>query len=96
MKDVTIDGRQIGPDHPPYIIAELSANHNGSIERALETMDEAKRRGASAVLQYRWEVVVSSGVFDIGMFGNFGVRRGQVFRAQSVNVVVPGNPGEDL
>ncbi len=49
MKDVTIDGTKIGPKHPPYIIAELSANHNGSLERALETIDEAKRRGASAI-----------------------------------------------
>ena len=49
MKNVTIDGVQIGPEHPPYIIAELSANHNGSMDRALETMNEAKRRGASAV-----------------------------------------------
>lgn len=46
---VTIDGRNIGPGHPPYIIAELSANHNGSLERALETIDEAHRRGADAV-----------------------------------------------
>ncbi|MCR8913701.1 pseudaminic acid synthase [Marinobacter panjinensis] len=49
MKDVTIDGRKIGPDHPPYIIAELSANHNGSLERALKTIDEAKQCGASAI-----------------------------------------------
>jgi pseudaminic acid synthase len=49
MKNVIIDGVQIGPEHPPYIIAELSANHNGSLECALETIDEAKRRGASAV-----------------------------------------------
>lgn len=46
---ISIDGVKIGPEHPPYIIAELSANHNGSLERALETIDEAKRRGASAI-----------------------------------------------
>ncbi|MGM0826323.1 MAG: pseudaminic acid synthase [Pseudomonadota bacterium] len=46
---VTINGVSIGPEHPPYIIAELSANHNGSLERALETIDEAKRCGASAI-----------------------------------------------
>ena len=46
---VNIDGVAIGPGHPPYIIAELSANHNGSLERALSTIDEAKRRGASAI-----------------------------------------------
>ncbi len=44
-----INGRKIGPDHPPYIIAELSANHNGSLERALQTIDAAKRCGASAI-----------------------------------------------
>ena len=45
----SIEGRAIGPDHPPYIIAELSANHNGSLERALETIDAAQRCGADAI-----------------------------------------------
>lgn len=49
MKDVVIEGVKIGPDHPPYIIAELSANHNGSLEHALATIDEAQKRGASAI-----------------------------------------------
>ena len=44
-----IENRLIGPDEPPYIIAELSANHNGSLERALETIDAAKRCGADAI-----------------------------------------------
>ena len=44
-----INGRIIGPDQPPYIIAELSANHNGSIERAFETIDAAMRCGADAI-----------------------------------------------
>jgi pseudaminic acid synthase len=44
-----IQGRKIGPGHPPYIIAELSANHNGSIDRALETINEAHRCGADAI-----------------------------------------------
>ena len=44
-----INDRVIGPDQPPYIIAELSANHNGSLERALKTIDEAKRCGADAI-----------------------------------------------
>lgn len=44
-----INGRHIGPEHPPYIIAELSANHNGSLERALETIDAAQRCGADAI-----------------------------------------------
>jgi len=49
MSKITIEGRPIGPDYPPYIIAELSANHNGSLERALQTIDEAKRCGADAI-----------------------------------------------
>ena len=44
-----IDGRLIGPDQPPYIIAELSANHNGSLDRALESIDAAQRCGADAI-----------------------------------------------
>jgi pseudaminic acid synthase len=44
-----IDERKLGFGYQPYIIAELSANHNGSIERALATIDEAKRCGADAV-----------------------------------------------
>ena len=46
---LTIDGRAIGPDEPPYIVAELSANHNGSLERALETIEFAKSSGADAI-----------------------------------------------
>jgi pseudaminic acid synthase len=44
-----IDGKKIGKDFPPFIIAELSANHNGSIERALKIIEMAKVSGADAV-----------------------------------------------
>ncbi|TWU69331.1 pseudaminic acid synthase [Shewanella algae] len=46
---ITIDGRKIGPDFPPFIIAELSANHNGDINRAFKIMEEAKKAGADAI-----------------------------------------------
>ena len=46
---ITIDNRKIGLDYPPYIIAELSANHNGDINRAYQIMEEAKKAGADAI-----------------------------------------------
>jgi len=46
---LSIDHRLIGPEHPPYIVAELSANHNGSLERALATIDAAQQCGADAI-----------------------------------------------
>ena len=49
LDSIRIDGRLIGPSEPPYVIAELSANHNGSIETALKIIEEAKRSGADAV-----------------------------------------------
>ncbi len=49
MRSITINNRQIGQDFPPYIIAEMSANHNGKIERALQTILAAKESGADAI-----------------------------------------------
>ncbi|TVL51521.1 pseudaminic acid synthase [Shewanella algae] len=46
---IEIDGKKIGPSYKPYIIAELSANHNGSIESALKTIVEAANCGADAI-----------------------------------------------
>ncbi len=46
---VKIDGREIGPGHPPYIVAEMSGNHNGEIGRAKALIDAAKAAGADAV-----------------------------------------------
>ncbi|MBV9549747.1 MAG: pseudaminic acid synthase [Alphaproteobacteria bacterium] len=44
-----INGKEIGPGHPPYIVAEMSANHNGSLERAFATIDAAQHAGADAI-----------------------------------------------
>lgn len=49
VSDIVIAGRPIGPDHEPYIICELSANHNGSLDRALKMIDAAAATGADAI-----------------------------------------------
>ena len=48
-KSIKIDGKSIGSDHPPYIIAEMSANHNGELERAKKIIDMTKSMGADAI-----------------------------------------------
>lgn len=45
----SINGRKIGRSYPPYVIAEMSANHNGDIQNAYQIIDMAKRAGADAV-----------------------------------------------
>lgn len=49
MQQIEIAGRPIGPAYLPYVIAELSANHNGKLETALRILEEAKKAGADAV-----------------------------------------------
>jgi N-acetylneuraminate synthase len=47
--NISITGRPIGPDHPPFVISELWANHNGSLDAALRLIDAAAKTGADAV-----------------------------------------------
>lgn len=49
MKSIQIAGRHIGPNHTPFIIAEMSGNHNQSLERALEIVEAVARTGAHAL-----------------------------------------------
>lgn len=44
-----IGNREIGLNHPPYIIAEIGVNHDGEVERALELTDAAAQAGADAI-----------------------------------------------
>lgn len=48
-RSIQIDGRDIGSAHPPYVIAELSANHNGSLDTAFSLLEQAALAGADAV-----------------------------------------------
>ena len=48
-KQIHIAGRRISADDPPYMIAEMSANHNGNIENAYKIIKECKLAGADAV-----------------------------------------------
>jgi N-acetylneuraminate synthase len=48
-KSIKIDGRDIGYGYEPYVIAEMSANHNGDINTAFRIIEEAKIAGASAI-----------------------------------------------
>ena len=49
VKHSIILGREVSDEVPPYIIAEISANHNGNVENAFRIIDMAKRCGADAV-----------------------------------------------
>ena len=46
---IQIGGIQIGVNHKPFIIAEMSGNHNQSLDRALEIVEFAAKSGAHAV-----------------------------------------------
>jgi pseudaminic acid synthase len=46
---ITIGNRKIGAGHPPFIIAEMSGNHNQSLDRALEIVEAAAKTGAHAL-----------------------------------------------
>jgi pseudaminic acid synthase len=56
---IKIGERQIGLSHPPFIIAEMSGNHNQSLEKALQMVEVAAKAGADAlkIQTYRAETM---------------------------------------
>ncbi|HEX3455050.1 MAG TPA: N-acetylneuraminate synthase family protein [Gaiellaceae bacterium] len=49
MRELIVDGRRISDDDPPYVIAEVGHNHQGSLVKAVEFLDMAKQCGVDAV-----------------------------------------------
>lgn len=49
MKEIELGKQKIGMGHPPFIIAEMSGNHNHSLERALNIVEAAAKAGADAL-----------------------------------------------
>jgi pseudaminic acid synthase len=49
MKQIKLDNTFVGDNCPPYVVAELSGNHNGSINRAKDIITAAKNAGAHAI-----------------------------------------------
>lgn len=49
MKTIEINGQKIGSEYEPYIIAEISGNHNGQLDRMLNLIELAAENGADAV-----------------------------------------------
>ena len=47
--EIAIDGVKIGPAHKPLVVAEISGNHNGDLQRALDIVDMVAEAGAGAV-----------------------------------------------
>jgi sialic acid synthase SpsE len=46
---IKINDRLISNEHPPYIVAEISANHNGNLQNALKLIELSAEAGADAV-----------------------------------------------
>jgi len=49
MKGIRIGSVPVGAEHPPFVIAELSGNHDGSLDRAIRLVEAAADAGAHAV-----------------------------------------------
>ena len=54
MEKLDLAGRLVGPDEPPYFIAEIGSNHNGDMTLCKRMIDEAQRCGADAVKFQSW------------------------------------------
>lgn len=70
MQDIIINNVKIGKTHKPFVIAEMSGNHNQSLERALDIVEAAAKSGAHAIKLQTYTpdtmtIDASGGLFDI-------------------------------
>lgn len=70
MQDIIINNVKIGKTHKPFVIAEMSGNHNQSLERALDIVEAAAKSGAHAIKLQTYTpdtmtINASGGLFDI-------------------------------
>lgn len=68
MKSISIRGREIGPGHSPFVIAEMSGNHNRSLDRALEIVEAAAACGAHALKLQTYTADTMTLAIDTGEF----------------------------
>lgn len=69
MKNITIAGRVIGPDYPPFVIAEIGINHEGDYKKAVRMIDDASAVGCECV-KFQSHVVEDEMVPNDVMPGN--------------------------
>lgn len=65
---ISFSGRQIGPKNPPLVIAEMSGNHNQSLERALAIVEAASQAGAHALKIQTYTADTMTLDLDVGEF----------------------------
>jgi N-acetylneuraminate synthase len=56
MREIKVRGRAIGRNHPPLVIAEVGINHEGSLDKAITMVDDAKSSGCECV-KFQYHVV---------------------------------------
>ena len=65
VEPVTINGHKIGKGYPPYIVAEISASHNGELSQAITLINKAKKAGTKTIVKGIRNLKLSSKVNDI-------------------------------